>query len=107
MLTQLDTLMVELVKLQSLPNPTIVPKSRARSIDSVIGDLEGKLQEIESQRELERSSKARKVQEETPPTAKLAVSSVPDQPKTPEVKETSDHKIIGLCTHKLIGGTHG
>ena len=62
------------MKLQSLPNPTIVQKSRARSIDSVIGDLEVKLKEVESQRELERSSKSRKVQEEAPPTVKSAVS---------------------------------
>ena len=81
MMTQLDTLMVELVKLQSLPNATIVQKSRARSIDNVIGDLEVKLQDIESQRELE-SSKARKVQEEIAPTTKSAAISAPDQPKT-------------------------
>ena len=87
MMTQMDTLMTELVILDSLPNPTIVQRSRARSIRNVIGNLETKLEEIESQRKLERSSKARKVQEEGAPTTKSAASSTPDQPKTPVVEK--------------------
>ena len=57
--------MNELVVLESLPNPTLVQNYRARSIHKVIQDLENKLNEIESRQRLEKSAKARKVQEES------------------------------------------
>ena len=80
MMSQLDTLMTELVKLDSLPNPTIVQKSRIRSIHKVISDLEIKLEEVVAQRSMEKPSKARKIQEESAPATKPVSSLVPDKP---------------------------
>ena len=50
LLSQLDSFMVESVKLDTLPNPTVGQKSRARSIQKVMTDLEMKLEEIAAQK---------------------------------------------------------
>ena len=66
-LQQLSTLMTELVDLESKPNPTVVQRYRAQSINKVIQDLETKLNEIESQKMSAKASKVRKTQEESTP----------------------------------------
>ena len=59
LLTQLDKLMEESVRLETLPNPTIREKSRVRSIETVMRDIEMKLEEISTKREEQASSKAK------------------------------------------------
>ena len=81
MLSQLDNLTMESVKLDTLPNPRIGQKARARSIQLVIQDLDMKLQELASQREARSSAKARKTQEGSVPATKPSPSSTLDKPK--------------------------
>ena len=50
LLAQLDRLMEESLRLESLPNPTIRQRSRIRSIATVASDIEMKVSEIEAQR---------------------------------------------------------
>ena len=62
-LAQLDKLMAESLRLESLPNPSIMERSRIRSIETVAKDIEMKVSEIDAQRESQAASKIRKVQE--------------------------------------------
>ena len=94
LMSQLDTLMTEPVVLDSLPKPTIVQKARGRSIHKVIADLKVKLEEIESQKKMERSSNARKVQEESTPTTKSVGFSPPVQPQPAQVTAVAKKPMI-------------
>ena len=49
LLTQLDSLMEESLRLETLPKPTVMDKSRVRSIGTVMGEIELKLNEISTQ----------------------------------------------------------
>ena len=65
LLAQLDRLMEESLRLESLPNPSIMERSRIRSIATVASDIEVvKVSEVDAQRERQAASKVRKVQEE-------------------------------------------
>ena len=50
LITQLDRLMEESVRLESLPNPSVRDRSRLRSIDVVSKGIEKQLEEIEARR---------------------------------------------------------
>ena len=75
LIEQLDRLMAESVRLESLPKPSIMEKSRIRSIRVVAGDLELRLQEIDAQKEQQAASKVRKVQERRAPEIKASATS--------------------------------
>ena len=51
LIAQLDRLMEESVRLESLPNPSVRDRSRLRSIDVVSKGIEKQLEEIEARRE--------------------------------------------------------
>ena len=74
LIEQLDRLMAESVRLESLSRPSIMDKSRIRSIRLVAGDLESKLQEIDAQKEQQAASKVRKVQERSAPEIKASAA---------------------------------
>ena len=75
LIEQLDRLMAESVRLESLLKPSIMERSRIRSIRLVAGDLESKLQEIDAQKEQQAASKVRKVQERSAPEIKASATS--------------------------------
>ena len=75
LIAQLDRLMAESVRLESLTKPSIMERSRIRSIRMVAGDLESKLQEIDAQKEQQAASKVRKVQERSAPEIKASATS--------------------------------
>ena len=64
LLTELDSLMEESVRLETLPKPTVRNKSRVRSIGTVMKDVEMKLIEISTQKEEQAASKVRELRKE-------------------------------------------
>ena len=77
LLGQLDRLMAESVRLESLPNPSVIDRSRIRSIATVAKDIEMKVNEIDVQRENQAASKARKIQERSVAAVKVSATSKP------------------------------
>ena len=82
--------MAESVRLESLAKPSIMERSRIRSIKRVAGDLEAKLQEIDAQREPQAASKVRKIQEAGAPATKASA------PSTPPRGEKSLERVIAV-----------
>ena len=113
LLTQLDRLMAESVRLESLPKPSIMEQSRIRSIHTVAGDIERKLNEIDAQKEQQAASKVRKVQERSAPTIKASATSVSSKGGDTAEKEvavvpssvqplTLDNLMAGIAQPKAV-----
>ena len=108
LMTQLDKLSAESLRLETLTNPSIRDKSRMRTIEGVTEDIVKQLEEITQQR-LKSSSPAMssqpsKVQSATPiaapPVSKPEVSPAP-------VKAVTPHKRKPLTIEGLIQGMSG
>ena len=106
LLTQLDRLMEESLRLESLPVPTIRDQSRIRSIATVASDIEMKVSEIAAQREEQAASKVRKTQEESVPAVKASATSTPSKAKEASVKMTfvAPPNTQPLTLDKLMAG---
>ena len=110
LLTQLDHLMEESLRLETLPNPTFRDQSRVRSITTVAKDIELKLNEIATQKEKQAaSSKVRRTQERSVPAATASATSVPLKAKTPVELKASVKSVVPstpqpLTVESLIAG---
>ena len=62
-MAQLDRLMEESVRLESLPNPTVRDRSRIRSVATVLDEVEKEIQEINAQKQAQSSKGSAKAQE--------------------------------------------
>ena len=94
LLSQLDSLMEESVRLETISKPTFVDKSRVRSIGTVMKDIEMKLNEISTQKE-EQAAKVRKVQERSVPASTHEAKGAPVEPSLPV-------KPVTPLTHQLF-----
>ena len=81
MLTQLDHLTMESVKLDTMPNLTIGQTARARSVQILLKDLDMKLQELAIQREAESAAKVRKTQEMSASPPMTSTAQTLDKPQ--------------------------
>ena len=75
LMAQLDRLMEESVRLESLPNPTVWDRSRIRSVATVLDEDEKEIQEIDAQKQAQSSKGLAKAQEAKAPQVAPDVSS--------------------------------
>ena len=108
LMTQLDKLMAETIRLETLTNPSIRDSSRMRSIEGVTQGIVSQLEEIAQQRSKSSppalSSQISKVQSAmpiaAPPMSRPEVTSA-------QVKAVSPHKSKPLTIEGLIQGMSG
>ena len=79
--------MEESVRLEIIPKPTVMDKSRVRSIGTVMKDIEMKLNEICTQKE-EQSAKVRKLQERSVPASAASATLASHEVKRTTVEPT-------------------
>ena len=107
LLTQLDNLMEESVRLETLSKPTIMDRSRVRSIGTVMKDIEMKLNEISAQKG-QKAAKVRKLQERSVPAsiaiATLTSHEVKRVPVEPIVKPVNPPTHQPLTVDQLMAG---
>ena len=108
LMTQLDKLSAESLRLEAITNPSIRDKSRIRTIEGVTEDIVKQLEEITQQRLRSSppavSSQSGKVQPATPIAAPPV--SKPEAPSA-SVKAVSPHKRKPLTIEGLIQGMSG
>ena len=108
LMTQLDKLSAEALRLEVITNPSIRDRSRMRTIEGVTEEVVKQLQEITQQRLRSTSSAAvpqlREVQSVKPIAAPPA--SQPKAPSTP-VKAVSPHTQQPLTIERLLRGISG
>ena len=106
LLAHLDRLMEESLRLESLPNLSIMEWSRIRSIDTVASDIEMKVSEIDAQREKQAASKVRKVQERRLPAVKAGATSTSSKggDTTGKVTSVAPPSTQPLTLDKLMAG---
>ena len=103
LIAQLDRLMQESVRLESLPNPSVRDRSRLRSIDVVAKGIEKQLEEIEARRAS--SSKIPQPQESVAPVVMPSAATTPLRGSTTtEVKMVSPPSGQPLTIEKLMSG---
>ena len=108
LLTQLDSLMEESLRLKTLPKPTVRDKSRVRSIGTVMKDIEVKLNEIAPQKEEQAASKVRRTQDRSVPSTIASDTSVPPKGKEVSVEAKVQVKPVTPPTMQpLTGETDG
>ena len=108
LMTQLDKLMAETIRLETMTNPSIRDSSRMRSIEGVTQGIVRQLEEIAQQRSKSSppalSSQTSKVQSATPIAAPPVLR--PEVPSA-QVKAVSPHRSKPLTIERLIQGMSG
>ena len=104
LIAQLDRLMEESVRLESLPNPSVRDRSRLRSIDVVSKGIEKQLEEIEARRAS--SPRIAQPQESPAPVLMPSAATPPLRSDTTgaEVKTVSPPSGQPLTLDKLMSG---
>ena len=94
LLAQLDRLMEESVRLESLPNPTVRDRSRIRSIATVSDDIEQKIKEIDAQKQAQSSLKMGK----TSQVSRVSTTPMEVRPAAPPSMQplTLDNLMAGV-----------